>query len=171
MLVDDRPASGTVVVKQELIDITTEFEPDPTWVHTDSHGHEHRWVLDADDRLPTLVEVDDAEPHWCPDCQGDYQPWHYECRLCGDTVKPTTRRTIGRHHMRGLKHMTIEAHGDAALGVPFGRPVTIKLLTDPPLVATGQIVGRDISMDPVGGRKCVSHIVVSSAPIPASEEA
>lgn len=163
MLVDGTRFSGDVTVDQEQIDITSEFEPDPGWVHVDSHGHEHRWVSagESADRLPSLIEVDDDEPHWCEDCQGDYQPSHYQCRLCGDMVFPASRRTVGRRYMPGFKHLSIDVQGDVPMGL-----VSVRLLTDPPWVAPGRVVLRNISrsMDH-DGLTCVSHIVCAGPPV------
>lgn len=171
LLVDGRSVQGTVTIEQDMIDVTPEYEPDPSWVHTDSNGHVHRWMAGPDPlaslrnpreqtaELPSLVRVDDPEPHWCPECLGDYQPQHYECRLCRDVVTPQYRRTVGRYHIPGLKHMTIEVEEYLPLG-----DVTVRMTTDPPQTVRGRVVSSTVCGGSDGLARGTATIVPTEAP-------
>jgi len=83
----------TVESETEVVRSSTATKPDTQWTATDSHGHEHRYVRDAEDvpRLPSLdrrgrhVECDGA----CGDmgCDG-YTITEWFCRECGDQAEP-----------------------------------------------------------------------------------
>ena len=80
----------------ERVRSLTAQRPDETWSATDTHGHVHRYVRDAEDvpRLPSLeprsrhVECDGScysVTHG--DCEG-YDITVWLCRVCGDEVEP-----------------------------------------------------------------------------------
>lgn len=58
---------------------------DEMWRHVDSNGHGHFW----DGGFPTLTWI--AEP--CTMGHGDdcTAEGHYECTICGETIRPGTR--------------------------------------------------------------------------------
>jgi hypothetical protein len=87
-------------VERDKVDVTPMSEPDPAWRFTDSHGHEHAWV---NEEVPTLRTIVDYEG-------GDEFPsvWHYECVLCGDTVRPGLRAVTERRYALGLTHCYID---------------------------------------------------------------
>jgi hypothetical protein len=174
LLVDGRPVQGSFTQHQEWIDATAEYEPDPNWTFVDSNGHEHRWMAGPFDPLvpltrpqqqtavvPTLVKVDDDEPHWCEDCQGDYQPWHYECRVCGDRVSPRTRHAMGRNYIPGMRHFEVEVEDVLRMG----STVQVTVPTDPPQVFEGRVVSGSSGSD----RRSLSQIVQTGAPRPVSD--
>lgn len=106
--------SADVRIEHERLDVTTEYEPDPTWVHIDANDHFHAWSLDGTkhtDRLPTLNSRPIEEPcnGNCDDdvCEG-YTRTEYTCRLCGEVIEPKSRRTFGTKHMPGLMTWTVE---------------------------------------------------------------
>lgn len=178
LLIDGRPVHGSYEVTRELIDVTTEYEADPNWRHVDSHGHVHRWMAGPDPVvplteshlhylhpeqrpvLPSLVNVGDPEPHWCELCHGEYQPTHYECRLCGDVVKPRSRRTVGRRHIPGLKSIEFEVEEYLPLG-----DVMVTVPGDPPQTFPSRVVSSHIEHD-INGRRGSSHIVPTGPPVP-----
>jgi hypothetical protein len=102
-------------VETDTVDITTDVpEPDPNWGTTDSHGHEHRWLITNVEggiwhsgELPTLRWVVDEE--WIDEDNFEREEGHYECVRCGDTVEPgrkmppPIRRTIP-----GMRHYFID---------------------------------------------------------------
>lgn len=171
LLVDGREVIGTFTIEQDLIDVTTEFENDPNWVHVDSHGHVHRWMAGPDPLtplrepqrqtavLPSLKYVLDSEPHWCELCLGDYQPGHYECTICGESVSPGTRRTVGRNYIPGRKSIEFDVEEYI---VP--RDVTVTIPTDPPQTFSGHVVRRSCGQD-FNGRWGSSHIIATGPPI------
>ncbi|WP_304452888.1 hypothetical protein [Nocardiopsis sp. YSL2] len=81
---------GELRIERDFVDVTVAAEPDPNWVYTDQHGHEHRYHPGEGDHYPTLVTVMD-EPYWCPDCEEEHQFDHLECRLCGEQISPGIR--------------------------------------------------------------------------------
>ena len=72
------------------IDITPIEEADPNWEYVDKKGHKHYWQINdiekGDYSLPTLAYVEDVAPT-------DEYPasYHYECKKCGEVIKPKTR--------------------------------------------------------------------------------
>jgi hypothetical protein len=171
------PIEGIVTVEQEWIDATPMTEVDPNWVHVDGHSHTHRWMAGPDPLvpllrpqrqtpvLPTLIRVPDYEDHWCEECEGDWQPSHYECRICGDVVAPASRAFIGRNYIPGIKHWSVEVHPTSVV-LPVGR-VSVTLLTDPPWVFPGQVTSSDSEYG-ISGRRHTANIVPLAAPMLAT---
>ena len=91
----------------KMFEVTSLNRPDTAWRFVDKAGHEHRWHADghpADSynpesrhTLPTLVNVEDAPG-------GDDYPAvsHYECKQCGEHVRPGTRADDTRQFIRGF---------------------------------------------------------------------
>jgi hypothetical protein len=86
-------------------------EPDPHWRFTDAAGHAHEPTME-DGRVRsygTLVSVE-SEPYWCEDCRDEHTDQHYECPLCGEVIRPGTRR--GRATwLPGLKEVHATIYG------------------------------------------------------------
>lgn len=170
LLVDGRPVRGSYNVEQEWLDVTTEFEPDPSWWHVDGHGHVHRWMVEGDPSTPltdpsrerwelsTLVQVNDPEPHWCELCRGGYQPQHDECRTCGDTVEPRSRRTAGRRYIPGMEHVEFGVEEVLPLG-----DVTVTVPGDPRRVFPARVVSHEVRLG-VDGWWGSLHIVPTGPP-------
>lgn len=168
------PVEGIVTVEQEWIDVTPMTEVDPDWIHIDSHGHAHRWMAGPDPLvpllrtqrqtpvLPTLIRVPDDEGHWCEECEGDWQPSRYECRICGDVVAPASRAFVGRNYIPGIKHWSVEVQTTSVV-LPVGR-VAVTLLTGHPWVFPGQITssGNEYS---ISGHRHTASIVPLAAPV------
>lgn len=100
-----------VSIDQDHIDITTEYEPDPTWTHVDSNGHFHAYA--AGNALPTLDAVSVEQPCDGEECGGvcggeGYTRTEYYCRICNEIVEPKSRRTSGRKYMPGLTSWYVE---------------------------------------------------------------
>lgn len=107
ILVDGKPAKGTLTIDQDWIDVTMSVEsrPDPSWEYTDTYGHFHAW---ADDRtLPTLKAESVHVPCGHNDeCEG-YHTDEYRCLICQEEVfpahivdtNPPPRQTPGRTHV------------------------------------------------------------------------
>jgi hypothetical protein len=154
LLIDGRPVRGIITTVRDLIDVTPQFEADPYWVHVDSHGHSHRWMAGPDPLvplrnpayqtpvLPSLVQVEDSEPHWCDLCAGDYQPRHYECVVCADIVEPRMRPTVTRRHIPGVTHVSFDVDEPLPIGA-----VTVTVLSDPPQVFDGYVTNREHRSD------------------------
>jgi hypothetical protein len=176
LLVDGREVRGTYTIHQDWIDVTTQSEEDPNWVHVDSHGHSHRWMAGPDPlvplrdphrqnaMLPSLKYVLDPEPHWCELCLGDYQPGHYECVICGDEVSPGNRPTTTRRHIPGLKH--IEFDVEKYLSV---RDVMVTVPTNPPQTFPGRVTTCSGGSD-MNGLWGSSHIVATGPPTQLREQ-
>lgn len=164
ILVDGRPVRGTVKVEQDWIDVTTMSEVDPDWCYRDSHGHSHRWWAGPDPLiplrdpqlqtpvLPSLIYVHDCEYEDCD----EYQPGHYECRLCGDPVTPQSRPTVFRRRIPGPQHVSIEVEEFLARG-----PVVVTLPTDPPQVMQGLVVTNERSYSTSRAPTGSAHIVAT----------
>lgn len=76
---------GELRAETEIVDVTSSLpKPDPNWVYTDEHGHEHRY----EDGYPTLVRVVDATH--VDEYGEEWDEWHFECRECGEHVMPGT---------------------------------------------------------------------------------
>lgn len=171
------PVEGIVTVEQEWIDATPMAEVDPDWVHVDNHGHTHRWMAGPDPLvpllrpqrqtpvLPSLTRVLDDGDHWCEECDGDWQPSHYECRLCGDVVTPVSRAFIGRNYIPGIKHWSVEVRTTSVV-LPVGR-VAVTLLTDPPLAFVGQVTSSGSEYS-INRRLHTASIVPVAAPVLAA---
>lgn len=172
LLVDGEPVTGTWIVEQDWIDATSEFENDPDWVYVDSHGHHHRWMTGPDSDLPLtkpqqqdstvpfLRFVVDTEPHWCELCDGDYQPGHYECVICGDEVTPGHRRFVERNYIPGPKHFTIDVDKVFQLG-----PVVVTRLADPAQTVAGVVVSHEVVRGVTGLKVESSRIVPTGPPV------
>jgi hypothetical protein len=165
ILVNGRPVRGTVKVEQDWIDVTTMSEVDPDWSYRDSHGHEHRWWAGPDPLvplrdpqlqtpvLPSLIYVYDCE--YDEDCD-EYQPGHYECRLCGDPVTPRSRPTVSRHLIPGLQRVSLEVEEPLPRG-----PVTVVIPTDPPQMAEGMVTDTTRRYRSSGQITGSAHIVAT----------
>lgn len=100
-------------------------EPDPAWRHTDSEGHEHRWMAPlgdskSDGELPTAVrsvrriECDGSCGNW--DCDGYDEPvWH--CRVCGDEIAPG-RRPSQRSSVVEAGYLLVQTMSPARRAIP-----------------------------------------------------
>jgi hypothetical protein len=98
--------ADTFNIVRDKIEVTMLRRPDPSWVHVDSNGHEHRWYVDgspANDyspsrkyELPTLEYVVDEEAtdEW-PEVA------HYECRICRSVVQPWRTSDTTRQYIQG----------------------------------------------------------------------
>lgn len=80
--------SLTTDTDRSMIDVTMAMEPDPSWFYTDAAGHEHRWS--NSNRLRTLKEVVDRYDY-DEDGERYVAESHYECKKCGETIKPRYR--------------------------------------------------------------------------------
>lgn len=76
-------------IEQEISSYNCEA-PDPDWEFEDSTGCFHSWVQsDGEWSVPTVQWIDDSTEL----IDGDVvQCGHYECKSCGDTVRPQYRR-------------------------------------------------------------------------------
>jgi hypothetical protein len=96
---------------------------DMSWRYTDKQGHEHRY----EHGYPTLVEVTD-ETETCEwgelcylDDEPDHEPHevvtksHYECRICGQTIRPGTVPPGVVQHIAGSTTATLKVDGASAL--------------------------------------------------------
>lgn len=97
-------------LERELVDVTSNHRPDPTWRFTDAAGHLHQWYLGDEPasgytpmsryHVPTVERVDDP-PVWCGDCMEEHHTSHWECRQCrehitlGFTADTTTQYISG----------------------------------------------------------------------------
>ena len=72
------------------IDVTPMQEANPDWEYIDSKGHKHYWEINdinkGDYTLPTLEYIEDV-----PATEEYPATNHYECKKCGETVKPKMR--------------------------------------------------------------------------------
>jgi hypothetical protein len=91
----------------DLIDVTSLNRPDEKWVFIDAAGHEHFWTFngqrgryspEAKAETPTLVCIEDVPA-------SDEYPAvsHYECKVCGEIVRPRTCPDQTRQYIRGLR--------------------------------------------------------------------
>ena len=91
----------------DLIDVTSLNRPDDRWSFTDTAGHEHFWTFDgtrgpyspmAKAELPTLKHVEDAPG------DDEYPAMsHYECKECGEHVRPRSCPDRTRQYIRALR--------------------------------------------------------------------
>lgn len=82
---------------------------DPTWVHVDSQGHEHRFVGRD---IPT-VEWAITRTYWCEDCRDEHDEGEYRCVKCGEVVEPRWNFTGPQTMMvPGLLTITIVVDGE-----------------------------------------------------------
>ncbi len=90
---DGAPVPATLTIEREHVDVTTRWERDPDWTHTDSAGHFHAY--DQDGKLPTLDK--ESTPAPCDGtcggaCGGEgYTHTTYRCGLCREVVEPQIR--------------------------------------------------------------------------------
>lgn len=101
-----------VAVHQEWIDVTSNGpRPDPSWEHTDTAGHVHRWV---DGATPTLRWVEDGVDVY-DDGDGyiDEVPFgHSECAVCGERVDPgMVQAGLFRESIAGARHVDVRRDG------------------------------------------------------------
>lgn len=104
------PDGSKLEMWSDPIEVTSNGpRPDPSWLHTDANGHEHRWV---DGELPSLrwvvdeedyVVVEDGYPEEYPGSG------HYECTQCFERVEPGMRGPSGfREFIPGPVHCTLD---------------------------------------------------------------
>lgn len=122
---------GTLSIDQEQIPVFSNLpEPNPRWEHTDSNGHWHAHSDDADDRYPTLkrhIEHAECDGSCGGVCQGEgYSTVRYTCRICDETIEPSTIPGPHHHTLPGRRSWTADVHGRIQLG---GR-VTIRVETE-----------------------------------------
>lgn len=134
-----------LTIEFERIDITAQFEPDPTWQHVDPAGHYHARSV-GEHAYPTLkaeAEHVDCDDPAHADCEG-YTRMTYQCIACAAPVKPRTRQTVGRRYAQGRESWSLEVsqhvHGtdrvsvviDTAKGRRFGFavPTGIEAVSD-----------------------------------------
>jgi hypothetical protein len=137
------PASNIQVGEEcEECDVTTMFEPDPNWQHTDSAGHYHARATDRP-FYPTLVERKRLHEAYEYDGDGDdcrmdewYEPY-LVCALCEEEIKPGVRpgerRSMpGRRRVDlmiafppGLTPSIIEQRKRCSVAVLFGQRVKL----------------------------------------------
>ena len=84
------------------IDVTPMEEADPNWEYIDNNGHKHYWKINninrGDYSLPTLKCVEDT-----PDTENYPAVNHYECKKCGEIVKPKMRTPPTRRYIKITK--------------------------------------------------------------------
>ena len=104
-----------IEIESNPIDVTPISEPDPNWVQVCGCGIEHRHHSDdpnfisspgmCESGLPTLI--------WVVESVGieDYpEIGHYECRGCGEYVRPGSKRPEFTYHIPGRR--TIRINGE-----------------------------------------------------------
>lgn len=107
----------SIDIRQDWIDVTSEREtPNESWRFTDANGHEHHY----EHGYPTLDLVID-ESHWCDGTEGIYNhdpheeidAAHYECKQCGEVIKPEMDPPHRPKQIPGMRHVTItvKRHG------------------------------------------------------------
>lgn len=99
--------------RSEPINVTTLYEPDPSWRFTDTAGHFHQWHnrKGPADRyhvteqyfIPTLryiieVEATDEYP----------ETGHYACQFCGERVRPGYEHGAYRRFLQGVVEYFID---------------------------------------------------------------
>jgi hypothetical protein len=81
-------AAGRVLsVVSDPVEIHYLSDIDAAWRFTDAAGHRHRCEYDAAEHWPTLREIAD-QTWWCDDCRDEHTDTHWECRLCGEHIRP-----------------------------------------------------------------------------------
>lgn len=89
----------TLTIETELLEWTPTEVPDPKWVHTDSAGHEHRWV---GDEVPTVETVKVGE-YRCDSCCDMHTVTETRCKLCGEQVSVGTKAPAGQEYREGSR--------------------------------------------------------------------
>jgi len=93
----------------EMIEVTSLNRPDTSWRAVDDHGHEHRWYVNGQPaqsyspmnryQLPTLTLVVDYP------ATDDYPAiTHYECKLCGEHIRPGRCADTSPQFIRGFSY-------------------------------------------------------------------
>lgn len=83
----------TLEISTEMIDVSTMIEPNPFWSFTDAAGHDHSASMAQPDKVtyPTLI-LKSGPTDWCDgDCDDDHWDAWFECRQCGEKIRPGTR--------------------------------------------------------------------------------
>lgn len=113
----------TLEARRDVVDVSTSGHhvPDPGWSHTDSHGHEHRFV---DGELPTLHTVV-TNTYWCDSCSDEHQEEELRCRDCEEKVEP-------RWKWSGEQRITVPglAQLTATILYPYGLARSVWLTQD-----------------------------------------
>ena len=102
--------------RRDMIDVTSMWRTDTSWVFIDAAGHKHQYYTDgkpadhydpsAQYELPTIVWVSEG-PGYYPD-GSEYDTGHYECCQCGEEVKPQCTGDSFRQHIPGMTHYEID---------------------------------------------------------------
>lgn len=121
-IINGKPISAiAVTTQQDMVDVTTQFEPDPSWTYVDRKGHFHAYTGDDNtSHYPTLktrhVHTEcslGGTDGGCPDhneCDGDWES-SLVCVICEQEVTPGSRTTVGRSFIPGLQSWSVEAAG------------------------------------------------------------
>lgn len=134
-LIDGKPVTHiTVAMEQEMIDVTSATEPDPTWTYVDRKGHFHAYTEDKDaSHYPTLktshVHIEcslgglDGKCEDSGGCDG-YWDGSLVCVICEQEITPATKASSERHYVPGMKSWTVEATG---MWTDPGEAVSVRL--------------------------------------------
>lgn len=93
-----------VTFSRDALEVIFPSEADPDWRVVDKQGHEHCWHFRQAGHgasLPSLVWKID-ETYWCDSCRDEHETGHYECKKCGEEVKPGSRTPYGKQFVSGL---------------------------------------------------------------------
>ena len=101
----------TIETHSEPIEVTSNLpKPDPSWRHTDTHGHVHTygpdftltWVETYTPEEPGAVYFDADGDEWIDEPEG-----HHVCAQCGERVHPGTYISPFREYIQGPIEVTI----------------------------------------------------------------
>ena len=106
-------ANSVFTMEREMLEVTSLRRPDPSWVHFDSAGHEHRWYdgespmkeyrPDKSYRTPTLFWVEDPEVYMDGTHMG-----HLICLKCGEIVIPGYTADDTSQYVTGMTYCLID---------------------------------------------------------------
>lgn len=106
-------------VSRDIIDVTMFSRPDTAWTHTDASGHVHRWhvgrkvATSYDPRLhyhvPNMNRVVDV-----PATDDEPAQTHYECRKCGEHIRPGYTSDTTRQYVSGIARCAINGQSVSA---------------------------------------------------------
>jgi hypothetical protein len=122
---------GTIRIERTLTEINMEGPvADENWHAADSNGHEHaysaeRSAAERGSHYPTLVYVP-GPSYYCADCRDEHEDYavsHYECRICGEHVRPGSREA------RNPEAMMLTGQAAYLNGEPIGKERAEELLS------------------------------------------
>ncbi len=107
-MISRRNSRHTIEIRNDIVELTSMYSPDMSWVYKDKMGHTHRWTKTG----PANFDVTSCKykkvTMYDSDIDAEYDSYVRVCKYCGEEITPRYSPNIYREFIVGMQHFYVD---------------------------------------------------------------